>query len=159
MKSSSILHNLYGPLTFLKKSLITFLTAQLYKYAVPYKYNRHLWRNIFKHIYVCTRSLVFLKESFLWSLALFFGLKNNSIQAKIIPFSESTFKTKVVLGRKLFLILLTSQLIFKKGLICINLFSILFFYIHFLQTLENVPECRKLSTIGCRDLVSLALVS
>ena len=41
------------------------------------------------------------------SLTLLLILKDKTIQTKIIPFSESTFKIKIRLGRTFFLILLT----------------------------------------------------
>ena len=56
-------------------------------------------RNIFPYIYLCIRNLI--KKSCL------FILKNKPIQTKIMSFSESMFKIVVILGRKLFLILLT----------------------------------------------------
>ena len=56
-------------------------------------------RNIFTYIYLCIRNLI--KKSCL------FILKNKPIQTKIMSFSESMFKIVVILGRKLFLILLT----------------------------------------------------
>ena len=73
------------------------MTILLYKCVVLC--NEKLSRNIFTYIYLCIRNLI--KKSCL------FILKNKPIQTKIMSFSESMFKIVVILGRKLFLILLT----------------------------------------------------
>ena len=49
----------------------------------------------------------FYKKHFFVRLTLFSDLKNKLIQTKIIPFFESIFKVKVMLGGTLSLILLT----------------------------------------------------
>ena len=60
----------------------------------------HLWHNIFTHTYTHAGSLVLEKHVFM-ILTLFFILKNEPIQTKMIV------QNKVMLGRTLYLILLT----------------------------------------------------
>ena len=51
------------------------------------------------HVYIT----FFLKDMFFIKLTLFFVLKNEPIQTKIIPISESTFKNKGNVGQDTFL--------------------------------------------------------
>ena len=92
------------------------------------------------------KMLVFLK------LILIFYLKKSAhIQRKIILFSKSMFKIKVMLGRALFLIFLILTLtfkvilIFKVSFICI-LFVLCSFLLHFISFLK---VCKLFSDSEC----------
>ena len=58
-----------------------------------------------------TSSFVFEKKQVFLKLTIFFILRNNDILARVVTFSESTSKIKVVLQKTLFLILIISAVI------------------------------------------------
>ena len=96
---------------------------------------------IYLRLFTRTRTLSFKKHIF---------VENKPIQINIIPFSETTFKIKVILGRTLAGILLAlavkfkAILTFKVGLICIFLFCIHFF-LHYISSLK---VCKLFKTLN-----------
>ena len=82
--------------------------------------NKQKTINIFIQICPCTGSLVLAEHVFV-KLTLFFYLKNKPSQTKVIPFSESVFKIKVMLDTFLDLADISSQhlnicdKVFKNG--------------------------------------------
>ena len=117
------------------------------------------------HIYARARSLFFIKNVFV-KLTLFFDAKKEIHQTKIILFCKSTFKMNLMLGRTIFLILLTLAvtpfkfiLTLKVGLICILLLCILFFCNQFLPLM--FASCFKIQyalhiTTQCFSVLAVA---
>ena len=85
--------------------------------------------HIFTHAHAAL--FFFFKKHVLVKLTLFFDdLKNKPVQTKTIPFSESAFKKYVMLGRTLFLILLTLAVNIKVVLTFIVSFVLHSFLFH-----------------------------
>ena len=81
---------------------------------------------------------------------LFLILEKEPIQVKLIPFSESTFKLKLMLGRSYFLILLTAGVNFislKRHMLFLNatLSRLFFIYFRFIRAFHYLMSSVQLN--------------